>query len=175
MRQQAENAEAGLNLSEQDRKRVQVALTVLGHQVPATGYFGPITRAMIADWQRIQGLPVSGFLDSSQLAALNAQSAPVLEANQKKIDAQQAEAALNLSEQDRKRVQVALTALGHQIPATGYFGPITRAMIADWQRTQGLPVSGFLDSSQLAALKAQAAPSLEVYYQRKLPEPGNGS
>ena len=52
-------------------------------------------------------------------------------------------------------MQLALTALGHQTPATGYFGPITRAMIADWQKTQGVPPSGFLDASQLAALYAQ--------------------
>ena len=124
---------------------MQVALTALGHQTPATGFFGPITRAMIADWQKTQGLPSSGFLDASQLATLCAKTAPA-----------EAEAGLNLSERDHKRVQLALTALGHQTPATGYFGPITRAMIADWQKTQGLPPSGFLDAAQLAALYAQA-------------------
>ncbi len=171
-RQQTEKAEAGLNLSERDHKRVQVALTALGHQTPATGYFGPITRAMIADWQKAQGLPPSGFLNSLQLATLYAQTPPAaFDAGQKKLDAQQVEAGLNLSERDHKRVQVALTALGHQTPATGYFGPITRAMIADWQKTQGLPPSGFLNSSQLAALYAQTAPSLPVSDQRKVPEP----
>jgi peptidoglycan hydrolase-like protein with peptidoglycan-binding domain len=70
LRQQAEKAEAALNLSERDRKRVQMALTALGYEVPATGYFGPITRAMIADWQKEQGLPETGFIDSSQLATL---------------------------------------------------------------------------------------------------------
>ena len=69
---------------------------------------------------------------------------------------EEAEAALNLSERDRKRVQTALTALGHEVPATGYFGPITRKMIAAWQKTQGLPETGFLDSAQLAALTTQA-------------------
>ena len=156
-------AEAGLTLSERDHKRVQLALTALGHQTPATGYFGPITRAMIADWQRTQGLPSSGFLDAAQLAALYAKTEPA-----------EAEADLNLSELDHKRAQLALTALGHQTPATGYFGPITRAMIADWQRTQGLPSSGFLDSAQLAALYAQTVPSLPVYDQRKSQEPREG-
>ncbi len=140
-----EAVEAGLNLSDRDHKRVQVALTALGHQIPATGFFGPITRAMIADWQKTQGLPSSGFLDAAQLATLCAKTAPA-----------EAEAGLNLSERDHKRVQLALTALGHQTPATGFFGPITRAMIADWQKTQGLTPSGFLDAAQLAALYAQA-------------------
>ena len=154
---QLEEAEAALNLSERDRKRVQTALTALGHEVPATGYFGPITRKMIAAWQKTQGLPETGFLDRPQLAALTAQATPAPDpAEQARHDAQQAEAALNLSEQDRKRVQTALTALGHEVPATGYFGPITRKMIAAWQKTQGLPETGFLDRSQLAALTTQA-------------------
>ena len=154
---QPEEAEAALNLSERDRKRVQTALTALGHEVPATGYFGPITRKMIAAWQKTQGLPETGFLDSTQLAALTTQATPAPDpAEQARRDAQQAEAALNLSEQDRKRVQTALTALGHEVPATGYFGPITRKMIAAWQKTQGLPETGFLDRPQLAALTTQA-------------------
>ena len=70
--------------------------------------------------------------------------------------AAEAEAGLNLSDGDRKRVQAALTALGHQTPATGFFGPNTRTTIADWQKTQGRPSSGFLDAAQLAALYAQA-------------------
>ena len=154
---QPEEAEAALNLSERDRKRVQTALTALGHEVPATGYFGPITRKMIAAWQKTQGLPETGFLDSAQLVALTTQATPAPDpAEQARRDAQQAEAALNLSEQDRKRVQTALTALGHEVPATGYFGPITRKMIAAWQKTQGLPETGFLDRPQLAALTTQA-------------------
>ncbi len=86
-----EAVEAGLNLSDRDHKRVQVALTALGHQIPATGFFGPITRAMIADWQKTQGLPSSGFLDPSQLATLCAKTVPA-----------EAEAGLNLSERDHK-------------------------------------------------------------------------
>ena len=78
-RQQAERAEAGLNLSEQDRKGVQVALNSLGYEFPtATGYFGPRTRAMVAAWQKAQGLPETGFLTASQLATLQQQAASAL-------------------------------------------------------------------------------------------------
>jgi peptidoglycan hydrolase-like protein with peptidoglycan-binding domain len=165
---QAEKAEAALSLSEQDRKRVQAALTALGHEVPATGYFGPITRKMIAAWQKTQGLPETGFLDRPQFAALTVQATPAPDpAEQAKHDARQAESALNLSEQDRKRVQAALTALGHEVPATGYFGPITRKMIAAWQKTQGLPETGFLDRPQFAALTVQATPAPDPAEQAK--------
>ena len=78
--------------------------------------------------------------------------------------AERAEVDLKLSEQDRKKVQVALNALGHAIPtATGYFGPRTRAMIKAWQKTQGLPETGYLTGAQLATLRQQAAAALEKY------------
>jgi peptidoglycan hydrolase-like protein with peptidoglycan-binding domain len=76
VREQAERAEAGLKLSEQDRKRVQVALNSLGHEIPAaTGYFGPRTRAMITAWQKTQGLPETGYLTEAQLATLRKEAA----------------------------------------------------------------------------------------------------
>ena len=158
VRQQAEKTEVALNLSDAERKRVQAALTALGHEVPATGYFGPITRAAITAWQKTQGLPPTGFLDESQLVSLHTRAAPTKGAEeQTKLDPQRAEASLNLSDTDRKRVQAALTALGHEVPTTGYFGPVTRAAITAWQKTQGLPATGFLDASQLAALQGKAA------------------
>ncbi|WIM12054.1 peptidoglycan-binding protein [Enhydrobacter sp.] len=141
--------EAALSLSEQERVRVQAALTALGHEVPTTGYFGPITRSMITLWQKSQGLPETGFLDRSQLAALFAME-------EKKLEAPRAEAALSLSDQDRKEVQAALTALGHEVPSTGYFGPITRRMITAWQKTQGLATTGYLTGVELTALRQQA-------------------
>ena len=162
IRQQAESDEADLNLSEQDRKKVQVSLTALGHEIPtATGHFDPRTRAMITAWQKKQGLPETGFLDESQLVALHEQATLAKRADQTKPAARQQaesdEADLNLSEQDRKKVQVSLTALGHEIPtATGHFDPRTRAMITAWQKKQGLPETGFLDESQLVALHEQA-------------------
>jgi hypothetical protein len=79
VREQAEKAEAGLKLTEQDRKRAQVALNALGHTIPtATGYFGPRTRAMITAWQETQGLPATGYLTEAQLAVLRQQAAAAL-------------------------------------------------------------------------------------------------
>jgi Putative peptidoglycan binding domain len=80
--------------------------------------------------------------------------------------AERAEAALKLSEPDRKRVQVALNSLGHPIPTvTGYFGQRTREMITAWQKTQGLPETGYLTEAQLATLRQQAAAALAKYDQ----------
>ena len=169
IRNEAQRAEAGLNLGEQDRKKVQASLSALGHPVPSTGYFGPVTRAAVAAWQNKQGLPETGFLNEAQLLALHEQAAPTKRGDQAKPVVQQpekVEAALSLSEQDRKKVQVALNALGHPIPAaTGVFGPRTRAMIAAWQKAQGLPETGYLTESQLSTLWQQSAPALARYNQ----------
>ncbi|HJQ59016.1 MAG TPA: peptidoglycan-binding domain-containing protein, partial [Vineibacter sp.] len=74
------------------------------------------------------------------------------------------EAALRLSDGDRRRVQVALTALGHNIGAvTGFFGPRTRAMLTAWQKAQGLPETGYLTAAQHDTLKQQAAAALARY------------
>jgi tetratricopeptide (TPR) repeat protein len=173
LREQAEKTESALALPEQDRKKVQVALNSLGHEMPTvTGYFGPRTRAMITAWQKKQGLPETGFLDASQLAALQEQATPAKRADEAKLDARQqaerAEAGLNLSELDRKKVQAALNSLGHEMPTvTGYFGPRTRAMITAWQKAQGLPETGYLTDVQLAALRQQAAPALAKYDQAR--------
>lgn len=150
IRQLAEKAEAALNLPDGDRRHVQSALTAVGHEVPATGYFGPITRSAVTAWQTEQGLPGTGFLDRDQLAALYAEE-------QIRLDSPQAEARLNLAEPDRKRVQAALTMVGQAVPATGYFGSITRAAIAAWQKAQGWPTTGYLTETQVAALQQQAA------------------
>ena len=156
----ARQSEAALNLSNHDRMLVQAELTALGEEVPTTAYFGPITRAAISAWQKRQGLPETGFLDRSQFAALQAQAATAERKVEQKADAGHVEAAMNLSDQDRKRVQATLTLLGHDVSVTGYFGPDTRAMIAAWQKTQGLPETGYLSDAQLATLRHQAAATL---------------
>jgi peptidoglycan hydrolase-like protein with peptidoglycan-binding domain len=125
---------------------------------------------MITAWQKKQRLPETGYLDAPQLVALQEQARLAKPADETKFDARQqaekAEAGLNLSEQDRKRVQIALNSLGHEIPTvTGYFGPRTRAMITAWQKAQGLPETGYLTEVQLATLRQQAAPALTKYDQ----------
>jgi peptidoglycan hydrolase-like protein with peptidoglycan-binding domain len=171
LKEQAEKAEGALNLSEQERKRVQVALNSLGYEFPtATGFFGPRTRAAITAWQKKQGLPETGYLDASQLAALQKQVPQAKRADEAKLapgqQAEKAEAALNLSEQERKRVQVALNALGQEMPTiTGFFGPRTRAAITAWQKAQGLPETGYLTEAQWATLRQQAIPALAKYDQ----------
>jgi formylglycine-generating enzyme required for sulfatase activity len=95
--------------------------------------------------------------------------------------AEASEAALRLSDADRRRVQVALTALGHDTGGTdGSFGPRTRQMIGVWQKKQNEPETGYLTAAQWALLQQQAASALakhneEISRRDKPAQPGPGT
>ena len=75
--------------------------------------------------------------------------------------AEEAEAALGLTRAQRRLVQRGLAALEFDVgPADGVFGPRTRAGLARWQTTQGVPATGYLDVAAAATLReaGEAAP-----------------
>lgn len=74
-RRYAENTERALNLTRAERRAVQENLTLLGFDTRGVdGVFGRGSRAAISDWQRRQGLEPHGYLDASQIAALQRQA-----------------------------------------------------------------------------------------------------
>jgi serine/threonine protein kinase len=73
--------------------------------------------------------------------------------------AEAAEAALSLSTEDRRRIQLALTAQGFDTRGTdGAFGPRSREMIAAWQQAQKHPATGYLTTAESQSLR-DASPS----------------
>jgi len=89
-------------------------------------------------------------------------------------DAEAAETALRLSQPDRQRVQIALTALGFPTGGTdGVLGARSREMIAAWQKTVGRAATGYLTQDQQSSLLREAAPALARYdeEQKKLAVP----
>ena len=67
-----------------------------------------------------------------------------------------AEAALKLADIDRRRIQAALTAKGFDTLGTdGAFGPRTRLMITNWQRSRNEPPTGFVTAAQAALLSRE--------------------
>jgi serine/threonine protein kinase len=73
--------------------------------------------------------------------------------------AEMTEAALRLSVQDRRRIQIGLTALGFDTRGSdGVFGLRSREMIAAWQRRNSQPATGFLTGPQHQALASEATP-----------------
>jgi peptidoglycan hydrolase-like protein with peptidoglycan-binding domain len=87
--------------------------------------------------------------------------------------AEAAEAALRLTQVDRQRIQVALTALGFGTAGSdGVLGPRSREMIAAWQKKNGRAATGYLAADTQAALLREAGPALARYdeEQKKLAE-----
>jgi Caspase domain/Putative peptidoglycan binding domain len=75
------------------------------------------------------------------------------------------ERALNLGAAGENEVQQRLSALAvYAGPKTGRLDPATRSALGEWQKKSGFPPTSFLDSSQLAALKADS----ETEYQKSL-------
>jgi len=104
-------------------------------------------------------------IEADYARAAAAQAQAEAEARQ---EAAAAEAALKMSNRDKRRVQVALTSLGHDTYGSdGMFGQRTRKMIAAWQKSRGEFESGYLTSPDLALLWVQAAPAL-ARYERQL-------
>lgn len=70
-----------------------------------------------------------------------------------------AEAALTLSTEDRRRIQLALTAQGFDTRGSdGTFGPRSREMIAAWQQAQKQPATGYLTAAESQALRDASPP-----------------
>jgi peptidoglycan hydrolase-like protein with peptidoglycan-binding domain len=151
-RKAAEAAEAALGLTPADRERVQIALAAAGFPPGVThGVFGPLTRDMIAAWQRKTGRAPTGHLTADALRELLG-DAPAAEA---------AEAALGLTTTDRQRIQIALAAVGFPPGVShGVFGARTREMIAAWQRKTGRAVTGYLTADAQREL-LRDAPQLQ--------------
>jgi uncharacterized caspase-like protein len=113
-----EQIERSIGLTRQGRSRVQLALTLLGYGTGGTdGVLGPKSRAAISAWQTDQGEAATGYLSSTQHAALLDAASPKLaawDAEQKQIAAerakQQAAAAAKQQQQQRQTQPSSYTA-----------------------------------------------------------------
>src|SRR5262249_23738413 len=97
-----EAGERGLNLSRDQRQRLQRALSLLGFDTQGVdGAFGARTRQSIAAWQASEGSPATGFLDATTYKALLTQAAPQLAAWDKAEAERRAEEALRQEQEAR--------------------------------------------------------------------------
>lgn len=72
--------------------------------------------------------------------------------------AEQGEAALNLSRNERRDIQRNLTLLDYNTRGVdGIFGPGTRGAIRNWQQTNGFAQTGYLNAEQISRIDAQAS------------------
>ena len=150
--------EAAIGLSRLEKTEIQRQLTDLGYDTRgADGLWGANTRAAIARWQAANRQPQTGYVTREQLRQIAEQHnrlAPVRPGPGS--SAEQAEKALDLAPAERREIQLRLTLLGHSTQGTnGSFGPLTRSAIADWQRKQGEPATGYMTADQVRKLQRQ--------------------
>lgn len=139
----AQGATAPITTS--DIEMVQRRLNALGYQAgTADGVAGPRTRTALRAWQADVGLPRTGEVDRAAVERLASAPPPP-----------RGEPAPQMTQAERvKLVQTRLKAAGYDPgPADGVLGSRTRAAIGDWQRANGMPVTGEVSSSLLASLE----------------------
>ena len=135
---------------------LQNALIAAGVTVPggADGVFGPATKSALTAYQSRSGLATTGTVDEATAAALGLTTpAP----------AAAAASGLTVGSQggDVKALQTALMAFGVFVPggADGVFGPATKTAVSNFQRWNGLPITGEVDAATSAKLKLGSTPS----------------
>lgn len=153
---------ASLNASQ--RVAVQRRLNALGYNTNGTdGSFGPGTRRAISLWQRDRNYTQTGALSVAQAneilrgqAASNGNGSSSDSTGTASGAPARAEAALNLSRQQRSAVQAGLTKRGFDTRGVdGVFGRGTRNAIAGWQRANDLNSTGYLTGAQYERLTAR--------------------
>lgn len=95
--------------------------------------------------------------------AVNAVATPpavVDEALKQDVGTMQTEAAMKISAKDSRELQTRLRLSGFQPgkPAAS-FGPAQRKAIQAWQKSRGIPETGFLTAMQATALRAESEPA----------------
>jgi peptidoglycan hydrolase-like protein with peptidoglycan-binding domain len=120
----------------------QRALIAAGVPLPggATGVYNAATRSAVASYQVGQGLPVTGIIDAATAARLGIHVAP-----------ERSSVWTNLTGQSRgpavANAQRAMMARGIYVRggATGIFDGWTKNAVINFQRRNGLPVTGVID------------------------------
>jgi murein DD-endopeptidase MepM/ murein hydrolase activator NlpD len=135
-------------------KQLQQALIDAGIRVRggADGIFGPATAGALKEFQTAQGLQASGVVDAETAAAL-ASPAPVAAAKQNVVAAG---GFASYGERGERVVAVQAALVEAAIPlrggVDGDFGGATSAAVMEFQRRNGLNVTGKLDQATGAAL-----------------------
>ena len=130
---------------------LQKALLDAGVKVPggADGFFGPATKSALTAYQSRSGLTTSGEVDEATAAALGL-TAPAPAAS-----SQSGTLRVGANGDAVKQLQTALMGFGVFVPggADGVFGPATKTAVSNFQRWNGLTVTGEVDATTASRLK----------------------
>jgi peptidoglycan hydrolase-like protein with peptidoglycan-binding domain len=121
--------------------------------------------AEAAYWRAVLDLSTIGgfnaylqhYPDGEFVEGANARIQAIKDAQPKYTPAEQTEIDLNLTRNDRSRVQEQLSFLGYNTRGIdGLFGPATRGALTRWQSQNGQEATGFLTAQHLQQLRVQA-------------------
>jgi polysaccharide biosynthesis protein PslG len=155
---------------------LQALLTADGlfTEVKPTGYFGQLTADAVAAWQKSAGLPATGYFGPLTRAEIDFQATPPAPAatapattsisTPDSTPAPTSTPAINYdrnltigdSGTDVSSLQSDLITQGYLSVAspTGYFGQLTAAALRKWQASSGLPATGYFGMLSRNDMKA---------------------
>ncbi|MFD5316416.1 peptidoglycan-binding protein [Streptomyces sp. NPDC127098] len=149
--------------SEQVRE-LQARLAALGHFLAQpTGYYGDVTLGAVSEYQRAEGLDVSGTVFASTWAALTeATGAP----SQDELYPPQQILGYGDNSDQVRELQARLKQAGHfEENPTGYYGDVTTAAVRAFQEAAGIEATGTVFEPTWEALTSQTrAPSQEEMF-----------
>jgi murein DD-endopeptidase MepM/ murein hydrolase activator NlpD len=132
-----------------------------------TGYFGPLTRETLVEYQRAMGISASGVVDATTHALVFAQgsgSAAPVAVTRTDTGSFSRDLEIGMSGVDVRQLQVFLNEKGFVISASGagapgnesdYFGARTQAALAKYQAANGIaPAAGYFGPKTRARIAA---------------------
>lgn len=133
-------------------------------QLP-TRYFGIITRNAVIGYQRANNIPATGFVGPLTRALLNGNTS-VEDGETITINLWFGSRGSSVIALQRKLQQLGYFPAGEQ--PTGYFGSITRSATVAFQEANGIPATGYVGPLTRTALAALAIPPGTVLYNAEL-------
>lgn len=139
----------------------QQQMAARGANIPATGYFGPSTKALVLEVQRQNGLEQLGYIGPKTWAAAwngtyNGSSASAPAAAPQPSASSSApsypgQLRKGVYSEALRKWQLQMAAKGAALEGTGYFGPKTAAVVLAVQRQNGLEQVGYIGPKTWAA------------------------
>ncbi len=165
-------------MSGNEVRQLQLWLQFMGYfRTTATGYFGPITKTALLNFQAGYGLPQTGVADLTTRTRLNQDGfspgsaanppgpyttppttptpPPVMTPVPPGTYIFVRDILPGRTNEDVRQLQIRLTALGfYAYSITGYYGPITKTAVINFQKSRGITPTGVVSTKTRAALNS---------------------
>jgi peptidoglycan hydrolase-like protein with peptidoglycan-binding domain len=125
-------------------KDIQNRLTVFGYKISVDGDFGLITQWAVRDFQARNSIPVTGTVDTATLDALSLEPTDSTRFLGPSSDIPLAKGAKG---DEVLELQVYLNRFNYRLALDGIFGSATSWALKDFQKRNGIPVTGIADGA----------------------------